>query len=76
VKIKLGLKALSLAPAMLVSLAMISGCNDEGASSPSGTPSTSPPPGAGAGKPADKKPDIVTPPAPSADKGGEPAKTK
>ena len=66
-KIKLGLKALSLAPAMLVSLAMISGCNDEGASTPSGTPSTTPAPGAG--KPADvKKPEAATPPAPPADK--------
>ncbi len=68
-KIKLGLKALALAPAMLVSLAIISGCNDEGASTPSGTPSTTPAPGAGAGKPADvKKPEAATPPAPPADK--------
>ncbi|MHB1560402.1 MAG: hypothetical protein ACYC61_23365 [Isosphaeraceae bacterium] len=67
-KIKLGLKALSLAPAMLVSLAMISGCNDEGASTPpAGTASPTPAPGAG--KPADiKKPEAATPPAPPADK--------
>lgn len=69
-KIKLGLKALALAPAMLVSLAIISGCNDESGSTPSpSTPPTTPAPGAGAGKPADtKKPETVTPPAPPADK--------
>ncbi len=68
-KIKLGLKALSMATAMLVSLAVISGCNDEGASTPSpSTPATNPAPAAGKA-PETKKPEAApTPPAPPAEK--------
>ncbi len=71
-RIKLGLKAWSLAPAMLFSLAVISGCNDETTPTTGTPPSTSPPPVV---KPdTSKKPDTITPPAPPADKEKEKAK--
>jgi hypothetical protein len=54
VRIKRGLTVLSTLSAMLLSVVMISGCNEEPAS-------TTPAGGAGAGKPAEKTP-APTPP--------------
>jgi hypothetical protein len=53
VKIKLGIKALSIVSSMVLSLVVISGCNDE-APAPASTPGT--------GKPEVKAPAPTTPP--------------
>jgi len=53
VRIKFGIKAWSTLSAMLLSVVMISGCNDDTSSTPTPTPGA----GAGAGKAPDKKPE-------------------
>jgi hypothetical protein len=61
VRIKLGIKAWATLSAMLLSVAVISGCNEEASTTPA-------PGGAGAGAGAGKAPDAgksVTPPPPS-----------
>jgi PBP1b-binding outer membrane lipoprotein LpoB len=57
VRIKLGMKAWSMLAAMLFSVVVISGCNNDEAPSTSPTPT----PGAGAGKAPEKKPDTAAP---------------
>jgi hypothetical protein len=68
VRIKLGFKTWSTLSAMLISLAVIAGCNDEGAST---TPSPTPVPAPGGAPPKGpdmKKPsDMPPPPTPPKD---------
>jgi hypothetical protein len=73
VKIKLGIKAWSTLSAMVLSLVVISGCNDENTPS---TPPSNPAPSTGKAPEGAKKPDTpaTTPPAPSTDKAKEPGK--
>jgi hypothetical protein len=61
VRITLGLKAWSTLSAMLLALVMISGCNDEGTTTPA-TPPTLPPPPAVKSEPPKSEP---TPPPPT-----------
>jgi hypothetical protein len=65
VRIKLGIKAWSTLSAMLFSLAVISGCNEEPSTTTS--PAPSPAPGPAAVKPADtgKPAPAQTPPPPT-----------
>ena len=62
-RIKLGFKAWSTLSAMLLSLAVISGCNDEG-TAPTTTPPANPAPAAKPG-PTPPKMEPTTPPPPS-----------
>ncbi len=74
-KIKLGIKAWLTLSAMVLSLVVISGCNDENTPS---TPPSNPAPSTGTGKAPEpsKKPDTPapTPPTPLTDKAKEPGK--
>jgi hypothetical protein len=62
VRIKLGFKVWSTLSAMLLSLVVISGCNEE-AATPSSSPAPTPAPVAKAGV-EPKKPDMPPPPTP------------
>jgi hypothetical protein len=60
VRINFGFKAWAGLSALLLSVAVISGCNEEGAA-----PTTNPAPAPSAGGAPPKKPDTVTPPPPT-----------
>jgi hypothetical protein len=67
VRINLGFKAWSTLSAMLLSIAVMSGCNDEGTNTPA-TPPATPAPSA---KPGPKMEPTTTPPPPSTPKADE-----
>lgn len=73
-RIKLGFQGLATLSALLLSVAVISGCNEEG-TAPATTPSTNPAPAAG-GAPAKKPETPATPPPPTTPKDEKAAEKK